>query len=274
MKIYIAVDMEGLSCIHSSNYINYDSRLYSVGQRLATAEVNAAVRGAFDGGADEVIVADVHNISDNLLVEELDPRSLLIAGQNLPCRFPFLDEQVNGLFLMGYHSMAGTHMGNLEHTMDPDRWYRFCVNGKPYGELGIDAEIAAECGVPVVMISGDDKLCDEGRAWLGNVEAAMVKQGLSRQSALCLSPKRTNEVVYEHAKRAVERLVAGETFALPEIPSPAVVTLTFKMVPDADAATVYGSRRLDGYTVETTYGHLSERYRGLWKDRGIQQRIK
>lgn len=272
MKIYIAVDMEGISGISSPEYVLKDGRHYAEGQRLMTADVNAAVRGAFDGGADEVIVADVHSVSGNLLVEELDPRALLLTGTPHQPRFPFLDTSVSGLFLLGYHAMAGTTAANLEHTMSSMQWHRFCVNGKPYGELGIDAEIAAESGVPVVMVSGDDKLCEEAKSWLGNLETAMVKQGLGRQSALCLSPKRGQEVVYQHAKRAAERLTAGEVFPMPEIPSPAIVRLTYKMVPDADAANGYGTKRIDGYTVETPYTHLSDMYGGIW-DSSIEQKI-
>jgi len=273
MKIYIAVDMEGISGIYSPEYVLTSGRHYPVGQRLLTADVNAAVRGAFDGGADEVIVADAHSASGNILVESLDPRALLVAGNHLPCRFPFLDRSVNGMFLIGYHAMAGTRMANLEHTMSSASWHRLCVNGTPYGEVEIDAEIAAESGVPVVMVSGDDKLCEESRAWLGSIETAMVKQGLARQSALCLSPARGNEVVYTHAKRAVERLASGEVFPLPAIPSPAVAALTYKMVPDADAANTYGTRRIDGYTVETTYAHLSDMFRGLWAPYEMEQKI-
>lgn len=274
MKIYIAVDMEGISGIYSPDYVGKDGTLYAVGQRLLTAEVNAAVRGAFDGGADQVIVADVHGGSGNILVEGLDPRALLIAGTCGPCRFPFLDQEVDGMFLLGYHAMAGTLHANLEHTMTSKSWHCFRVNEKPYGELGIDAEIAAECGVPVVMVSGDDKLCLEAKNWLGDVEAATVKQGLGRQIAMGYSPQRGNEIVYNHARRAVERLAAGEQFPLPEIPSPARVAITYKMVPDADAANIFGTKRLDGYTVETTYNRLSEKYGGIWQDKGIPQVIE
>ena len=122
MKIFIAVDMEGISGINCPDYVMKDSRLYAAGQRLATKDVNAAVRGAFDGGADEVIVADVHSNSGNLLVEELDPRAKLMAGLPHQPRFPFLDEQVNGMFLLGYHAMAGTPNANLEHTMSSKAW--------------------------------------------------------------------------------------------------------------------------------------------------------
>ena len=273
MKIYLSVDMEGISGINSPEYVLKTEKLYSVGQRLMTADVNAAVRGAFDGGADEVIVADMHASSGNLLVEALDPRAKLLAGVPHTPRFPFLDEQVNGMFLIGYHAMAGTLHANLEHTMTSRSWHKFCVNERPYGELGIDAEIAAESGVPVVMVSGDDKLCEEAALWLPGVECAMVKQGLGRQSALCLSPQAGNEQVYARARRAVERLAAGETFFLPPVQTPARVAITYKMMPDADAANVYGTKRLDGYTVETVYERLSHMYGGIWKEYGIPQKI-
>ena len=241
MKIYISVDMEGISGINCPDYVTRDGRLYAVGQRLATADTNAAVRGAFDGGADEVIVADMHGGSGNLLVESLDPRAMLMAGVPHQPRFPFLRGS-DGLFLLGYHAMAGTLGANLEHTMTSAAWHRFCVDGRPYGELGIDAEIAAEYGVP---------------------ECAQVKWGIGRQSALCLSPARGQELVYEHARRAVERLKRGEAFVFPETHNPARVAITYKMMPDADAANVYGTRRLDGYTVETTWPSLSAMYGGV-----------
>ena len=273
MKIFIAVDMEGISGIYSPEFVIRDGRLYATGQRLLTRDVNAAVRGAFDGGAEEVIVADIHGGSGNILVEELDPRALLLAGVPYKPRFPFLDRSVSGVFLLGYHAMAGTQGANLEHTMSSASWHCCKVNDKPYGELGIDAELAAEAGVPVVLVSGDDKMCEEARAWLGTAETAMVKQGLGRQAALCLSPERGNQVVYEHARRAVERLKAGETFFLPETPSPARVAITYKMMPDADAANGYGTRRLDGYTVETTYNRLSDWYGGIWSEYQTEQKL-
>jgi len=177
------------------------------------------------------------------------------------------------MFLLGYHAMAGTPRANLEHTMSSASWHCYKVNGRPYGELGIDAELAAEAGVPVVLVSGDDKMCEEAANWLPGVETAMVKQGLGRQAALCLSPERGNAVVYEHAKQAVKRLCQGERFFLPEIPSPARVAITYKMVPDADAANGYGTRRLDGYTVETTYPRLSDSYGGIWSEYGIEKKL-
>ena len=271
MKIYISVDMEGISGINCPDFVLSAGKHYAEGQRLMTQDANAAVRGAFDAGADEVIVADMHAASGNILVEQLDPRAKLLAGVPHQPRFPFLDKSVNGVILLGYHAMAGTPNALLEHTMSSAAYHKFCVNGKPYGEVGIDAEIAAECGVPVVMVSGDTYLCQEARSWLGSIECAEVKQGLGRQSALCLSPEMGQARVYECAKRAVTRLLAGECFPLPEIPSPANVQITYKFVPDADSANHFGTRRIDGYTVETPYNRLSEMYGGIWEQYGVKQ---
>ena len=44
-------------------------------------------------------------------------------------------------------------------------------------------------------------------------------------------------------------------------------------MPDADAANIFGTKRLDGYTVETPYGKLSEMYGGIWEDYGIEKKI-
>lgn len=273
MKIYIAVDMEGIGGVSALGHIRRNEPEFAIGQRLLTKETNAAVRGAFDGGADEVIVADVHGMSWNILLEELDPRAKLLVGTPRVPRFPFLDEKVNGMILLGYHAMAGTQGAVLEHTMNGLTWSRYSVNGTPYGELGIDAEIAAESGVPVVMVSGDDKMCAEAARWLPGVETAMVKQGVNRLVTLGLSPERSNEVVYEHAKRAVERLRAGDIFVKPEIPSPARIAICYKFMQDADAANVPGTKRLDSLTVESVYEHLSDYYGGLWRDKGIEQLI-
>lgn len=277
MKIYISVDMEGISGINHTDYTRRDvGRLYQEGRMLTTQDVNAAVRGAFDGGADEVIVADMHGMSNNIIVAQVDPRALLVEGAPRTPRFAFLDEQVDGMFLLGYHAMNGTLGGTLEHTMNGFSWHRHAVNGQTWGELGIDATIAAECGVPVVMVSGDDKLCDEARAFLGDqVEAACVKQGVGRFYTLCLSPARGQQVVYEHAKRAAERLKAGEKFPLMRQAAQYTVSICYKNTPEADSAALeYGARRIDGYTVERDFKRIADMYGGIWAEFDTAQRVR
>lgn len=274
MKIYIAVDMEGVSGVNSPEHVKTDGRLYAEGRRLLTREVNAAVAGAFDAGADEVIVADMHGGSNNLLTEDVDSRALLLVGAPHAPRLPFLDGEVDGMALLGYHAMAGTRLANLEHTMTSAAWHSFRVNGEAWGEVAIDAKIASEAGVPVIMVSGDDRLCREADAFLPGVERACVKHGAGRQTALCLSPARGNALVRETMKRAVLRLKRARDFVLMPEAGRYTVSITYKFTPDADAATARpGARRVDGYTVENDVLRVSDLYGGLWSEYGETQAV-
>lgn len=273
MKIYITVDMEGISGINTKEHVLSDARLYGEARRMLTEDVNAAVRGAFNGGADEVIVMDAHGGSNNILTEQLDERALLLIGTPRFPRMPFLNGS-DGLFLLGYHAQAGTERGALEHTMTSMAWHKYLVNGVPFGEIGIDADIAGWEGVPVVLVSGDDKACDEAHAVLGaQVETACVKQGVGRQCALCLAPSVGRRRIEQAAERAVRRLSAGEHFPLFSAGSPVTIATVYKFTPDADAAMTYDSRRIDGYTVERDWPRLCDAYGGLWSEHGANQRI-
>lgn len=274
MKIYISVDMEGISGINTKEHVLKDGRLYPEARKLLTEDINAAVRGAFAGGADEVIVVDAHGGSNNLITELLDERALLLIGTPHSPRMPFLNGS-DGMFLLGYHASAGTERAALEHTMTSAAWHKYVINGREYGEVGIDADLAGWEGVPVVLVSGDDKLCDEAKEFLGDqIEAVCVKQGVGRQCSLCLSPAEGRRRIEKHAERAVKRLVSGEKFPLFSAGSPVVEAITYKFTPDADAAMNYfGARRVDGYTVERTWNRLCDAYGGLWSEKGEAQRV-
>lgn len=268
MKIYIMADMEGISGIACREQTDRGHFRYAEGRRLLTGDVNAAVRGAIDGGADEVLVADAHGASFNLLPEALDPRARLLVGtpQKGP-RLSCLDASVSGMFLIGYHAMAGTLHAVLEHTMNSRAWHSVRVNGKPIGEVGIDAGMAAAAGVPTILVTGDDKVCAEARALLGDVETVCVKQGLGRHHAMCLSPQEAAARIEKAAKRAVERLAAGGAgFRLPVCEGHVTVSITYKHTEDADnAASSVHARRVDGYTVEEDYRTFADWYGGLAK---------
>ena len=52
-----------------------------------TGDVNAAIRGAFAGGATSVVVTDGHYNGRNILIEELDSRATLNSGSPSPFRW-------------------------------------------------------------------------------------------------------------------------------------------------------------------------------------------
>src|ERR1022692_2879586 len=116
MKVYISVDMEGIAGVATLDQVVRGGHGYERACVLMTEETNAAIRGAFDGGASEVLVSDSHGTMDNLLHEQLDPRARLIFGKPRGfCMAEGLTEQHDLALFLGYHAPAGAR-GVLAHT--------------------------------------------------------------------------------------------------------------------------------------------------------------
>ena len=157
MKIYIQTDIEGVAgfCFfedrNNPSYMNAEHRMRMY--RLLTNEVNAAVQGAFDAGADEVVVNDSHGSGYNILFEDLDPRCQVIHGKNMsgPAWMPLLDDSFDAMLLIGMHAMGGTECAITPHSL----WE---VNdGEIYlSEGSMAAAIAASvCSSPVTIIGAE-----------------------------------------------------------------------------------------------------------------------
>ncbi|MGH2616733.1 MAG: M55 family metallopeptidase [Thermomicrobiales bacterium] len=203
-------------------------------QRM-TAEVNAAVEGALAGGADEVIVNDSHDGMRNLIPEELHPAVRFITGNDKPLGMAQgVDlEGVGAVFYTGYHAKAGTPAAPLAHTWTG--WLNDVrIDGVSTGEFGINAAVAGSYGVPVVLVTGDDKAVAQTQAFLGDqVVGAVVKEGISTFSALHLHPLKAQQVIREAAEQAVGRARDAPPFTLE---TGGAVELTFDHQARADQA--------------------------------------
>jgi len=204
MKIFISVDMEGVSGITDPEDVLPDGADYQRGRVFMTGDANAAILGAYDGGADEVLVNDSHWIMRNLLLEQLDPRARTIKGFHKSlCMVQGLDESYDGAVFVGYHSCAGTEGGVLNHTMLGKEIQNIYLNGEPTGETRLNAAFAGHFGVPVLLVAGDAAVCDEARRVLGDIETVAVKDGIDKFSANCLHPQVAQERIREATARAV-----------------------------------------------------------------------
>ena len=202
MKIFVVVDMEGISGICRSSQVMPDGEHYAASRKYIVWDTNACVAGCIAGGATRVVVRDAHATGYNFLWEDLDPRAEYIQGRSLRQRIPDLDD-FDGLILLGYHAMAGTREAILEHTMSSRGWQNFWINGVKAGEFALDAATAGDHNVPTIMVSGDDKLCAEARKLVKNIVAVEVKKGLDVEGGL-LQPKETaHRLITEGAARAV-----------------------------------------------------------------------
>jgi D-amino peptidase len=214
---------------------------------MMTAEVNAAVRGAFDGGATEIVVADSHNVGLNLIPDELDQRVKLIIGSPRPlCMMDGIDLGFDGVFLVGYHGKAGTADSNIVHIFNR-RIAEIRINGTSIGEIGLSAGLAGYFGAPVALVTGDDKTVSEARSLLPSVETVEVKRGIGAYAALCVPPQKSRELIYEGAKRSMGR---AETWPLLSTDPPVELEVRFSTSSSADRVLrMPGVERIDGLTV-------------------------
>ncbi|OGJ91449.1 MAG: hypothetical protein A2268_00410 [Candidatus Raymondbacteria bacterium RifOxyA12_full_50_37] len=203
MKIFIMVDMEGISGICRADQARPGEDAFNAGRKYLTWDVNACIEGCFRGGAKKVTVRDAHYYGHNLIWEDLDPRADYVQGETGVERMPGLQDY-DGLILLGYHAMAGTPKAILEHTMSSKEWQNFWMNGKKSGEIAIDAAIAGDKNVPVILVSGDDKACGEARRFIPGVITAQVKKGLAMDGGILLAKEKAHTLIRENATLAVK----------------------------------------------------------------------
>lgn len=256
MKILIFVDMEGISGVSGSDFVMTDGRFYQDGRRYYTWDVNACVRGCFRAGATEVIVRDGHSHGNHLLLPELDPRVEVIQGPT-PRRLPGV-EDCDALILLGYHAMAGTPGALLEHTYSSKTVQNMWLNGRKVGELGIDAGVASDFGIPTIMVSGDDKVCREAEDWIPGIVTCQVKESYSCQSCRLLSLAKAHALIEEKTVEAIRKIGSIEPM---KVSRP--VTIRKEMVERVSVVNPFARpevRVLDARTAEVTADTVEEAF--------------
>jgi len=205
MKIYIATDLEGISGVYRFDQTReYGTPANIEARHLLMGDVNAAVCGAFDGGATRVVVRDGHNGAKSFFPEELDERAEMVMGRFSPIDI-VMRQGFDAAILLGYHSMSNTEGGILCHTQSSRTWDNYWINGELAGEIRQSAILLGSCNIPVIMVTGDDKAKKEAKDLLGDgIVTVQVKQGLSREGAVMLSPKKARAMIREGAKEAMK----------------------------------------------------------------------
>jgi len=201
-KVYVFTDMEGCSGVTGSEQIS--GARTDEGKLLMVGDINACVAGCFAAGATEVVVRDGHSNGTNVDPARVDPRAKLIQGATPGVRFKDFQGS-EALILLGYHAMALTPGGVLAHTYSSATVQGMWLNGREVGEIGVDAAIAAEHKVPVVMVSGDAQTVAEARAWLPGVVVCEVKKGTGPQSAELVPLEAARALIAKKSEEAVRR---------------------------------------------------------------------
>src|SRR5205809_2192208 len=263
MRTYISIDMEGIAGVVHESQTDPTTPAFAAEygrfRRLMTAEANAAIDGALAAGATRVLVNDSHWFMRNLVVEELHQAAELVSGDPKPhSMVQGIDGGFDAALFIGYHARAGTRNAILDHTY-ADRIHEVRLNGRPVGELGINAALAGVSGVPVALVSGDAALAAEAKDLLGeDVTTVVVKEAVSRHAAKSVAPAVACRMIREGVLEALRR--PHRPFVLSP---PITVEVDFAMTIHADMAELCpGALRTGGRTVAFTHGDYGEVFRG------------
>jgi D-amino peptidase len=233
LKVFIAVDMEGVTGVVTGEQLGPAGFEYARFREFMTAEALAAVEGARAAGATEIVVADSHGNGQNLLIERFPPEVRIVRSWPRPLgMMQGLDSTVHAALFIGFHSGTTNAEGVRAHTMSSANYAGLRLNGHQVPESGWGAAIAGHFGVPVVMISGDEAAVAELRAAVPGVEGAVVKQSISFHSAATLTPEAGQRLIRERAEAGVRRRAS---IAPVVVPRPVTVDLTFKSYRPAEA---------------------------------------
>lgn len=255
MKILISADMEGATGVTWPADVLPGTPQWERCRTLFTSDVNAAVLGFFDAGADQVLVNEAHWTMRNLLLERLDARVEMLTGRHksLSMVEGVQHGDVDGIAFVGYHTGAGAE-GVLAHTYLANSITGVWLNGLRASEGVLNAHVVAEYGVPVILVTGDDLTCADAAGYAPDALTVAVKDHVSRYAAVCRTPARTAADIRAAAQEAAALAVRYE----PVRGGPFAVEVEFDAEHLAMAATVVpgversGERRV-GYTSGTMY---------------------
>ncbi len=258
LKVLISVDMEGIAGVVSAAQLGPGSFEYERFRRFMTSEAVAAVEGAKQGGATEVVVADAHGNEQNLLIELFPPDVRIVRGEPRHLgMMAGLDASFDAVMFVGYHASTHNTAGVRAHTFSSARLTRVTLNGSEVTEGAWNAAIAGQYGVPVVFVSGDNAAIAEIRAAIGDFESVETKRTLGFHSAETMTPDAAQKLIREKALAAIRGIGSRKAY---RVASPVTVTISFKSITPVEAASFLTQvfTRIDSHTLRFTAKDMAE----------------
>lgn len=218
MKLYLSVDMEGITGLPDHTFVDSQLHNYERSRKIMTKEVNHVVEQAFEKGCQSFLVNDSHSKMNNLLIDELHPEADLITGGVKPYSMvQGLDESFDGAMFLGYHARAG-QPGVMSHSMIFGV-RNFYIDDMEIGELGFNALVAGYYDVPVLLVGGDDRAAAEAEALIPHVTTAAVKESITRSAVKSLSLKNAGELLERKTEEAINNRFQVKPLTPPKNPT-------------------------------------------------------
>lgn len=225
LKVFISVDMEGITGVVISAECSRSGDDYGLFRRIMTLETNAAVEGALAAGATEIWVRDAHGSARNILPDLLHKKAKLLRHWSGGPKdmMEGIDETFDAVIFIGYHARAGTPDAIIEHTMTGSVMDS-SVNGVSFPEAGWNAFIAGAYDVPVVFLSGDKAICEQAQKLFGKLETVAVKNAMGA-AVLSLHPEVARDKIRAGVEKALNNLREFKPYKLTP---PYTLVLTLK----------------------------------------------
>jgi len=248
LKVYISADMEGVVGTVTSDQLGPSGFEYQRFREIMTAEVNAAIAGARQAGATQILVSDSHGNGENLLMERLPQDIQLVRSWPRPLgMMEGIDDSFDAVLFIGYHASTDNVRGVRAHTLSSANLTGIRLNGVAVPEAGISAAIAGHFGVPVVMLSGDDAIAEEATPLLGDLETAVTKWSISFHSARTLMPEASYALIQQKVGAALARV---RDFRPYRLQAPVSLEISFKNYTPAELlAYLPNVERVDSHTI-------------------------
>lgn len=228
LRVYISADMEGITGVASADQLGPASFEYQQARQWMTAEVLAAIQGAREAGATEFVVSDSHGNGESLLIDRFPNDVPVTIVRSFPRPLGMMegiDSSFAAVIFIGYHASTSSMTGVRAHTISSALLTRVSINGTTMSEAGINAAIAAQYGVPVVMITGDDVIVAESKQRFGAIEGVAVKRAIGFHSAATMTPEAGQALIRQRAKIAVGRRAEMRPYAMSK---PMTLEVSFK----------------------------------------------
>ena len=205
MKVFISVDMEGITSTNKWDECNQDKAFYPYHTEQMTSEVVAACEGAIAAGATEIVIKDAHGPASNIDIKRLPACAKLTKGWS---GHPYsmvqgIDSTFDAAMFIGYHSPAGRAGNPMSHTMTSRALY-MKINGEYAGEFFMYSHAAALEGVPTVFLSSDQVLCDFAEEIHPSIKTVAVKEGWGA-STTSIAPVKAIELIREKSEEALKQ---------------------------------------------------------------------
>lgn len=203
MRVFISADIEGVGGVVARTHWDASGNDYRQAREWMAQEVNAAIEGAVDAGAERIVVKDAHDTATNIPLDKLHPAAELISGWGpLGSMVEGVDHTFDAVFLIGYHAQVGTPGGTLAHTWS-SHVLELLLNGQVLGEAGWAAAYAGHFNVPVALVTGDDKLAAQATTQLPGVRTVVTKEGLAYNAARMRPLQQVRDDIRQAAATAV-----------------------------------------------------------------------